>query len=190
MSRARTQPSSRADSQHNRTRILDAAEALWPRGELTINGLAQMTGLARTTIYRHFGDLAAVRNAVVARSATALMPRLLSPLADGDDRPLSDLVDQFSAAIVAIAEERRALLAVLAGQLESVARDAVTDEPLTAVIADLRRRGQHDSPVPDAWLAASVRALCLHAVLDERPASEVQHDLAQSLHQLLALDRD
>ena len=180
--------SGRADSRHNREHILDVAAALWDeRQDLTMHGLAARSGLARQTVYRHFSDRDAVIDALIAREAEAFAPVLLDGMAALEGRPLAESVRLFCAAVVDRARERRALIALVSERLASVARDAVSDEPLAQLLGDLRAQGHHDSPVPDAWLAAAIRALCLAAALDDGPRDEVVDGLSASLLQLLGL---
>ncbi|QWC84382.1 TetR/AcrR family transcriptional regulator [Nocardioidaceae bacterium] len=180
----------RADSRHNREHILDTAAAVWEsERDLTMHGLAERSGLARQTVYRHFADRDAVIDALITREAATFVPELLEGMAELDRRPLAESVVAFATAVVDRARARHALISLVSERLANVARDAVSDEPLARLLADLRASGHHDSPVPDAWLAAAIRALCLTAALDDGPREGVVHGLSTSLLQLLGLER-
>lgn len=56
----------RSDALRNRERILDAAAAVFSRdSKATLNDVAAESGLARATVYRHFSDADAAKQALI-----------------------------------------------------------------------------------------------------------------------------
>jgi AcrR family transcriptional regulator len=108
----------RADAARNRRRILAAAEELVTTGGvqgLTMNGVAAATGVGVGTVYRHFGDLAGLVEAMMDERERQLQQEFMTgpPPLGPDAAPLEriaaflhayvDLLDAY-APLMAVAE--------------------------------------------------------------------------------------
>lgn len=78
----------RADAEHNRARILDAARAaLAVSSDATLNSIAKRAGVGQGTMYRHFANREALLLAVYREDVRALIdaaPALLAEHEPGD----------------------------------------------------------------------------------------------------------
>jgi AcrR family transcriptional regulator len=174
----------RADGRRNRERILAAADDLLRRDpRFAMADLARSSGLTRATLYRHFADREAVLDALAQAMAAQLVPAVLGAL---EELPLADALDRLAHDVVTVAAEHAHLIDAQHRHLEEMARLVVPDEPIAALLAERRARGELTSSLDDAWLAHCIRALCLSALADERSADLVAADLAQTLRLLVS----
>lgn len=178
---ASVRPAPRGDAQRNRRRILEAARRLFAESPAaSVADVAAAAGLTRTTVYRHFPHRDDLLDALVVELAAHDLPPLLDELAR---RPLPEALDLLAHGVVDLAGRHRHLIEATAQRFHQVARTAVADEPVIMLLAAHPDRVASDQGVD--WLARGVRALCLAAVGDDRPAPEVAADLARSLRRLV-----
>jgi AcrR family transcriptional regulator len=151
----------RADAQRNVAAILDAAIVLLGhRPEAGMDDVAAAAGVARQTVYAHFGSRQALLDAVVERVTAEVTAAL-----DGLD------VDRGSAA-AALRRwldtawgllARYPVLLTAAMPVAPPEQDLRRHEPVTARLSALIRRGQQtgefDPRLPPQWLTAATIAL-------------------------------
>jgi AcrR family transcriptional regulator len=178
----------RADAQHNRARILDAARKLMKRralDQICMDELAALAGVGKGTLYRRFEDKQA----------------LLHALLDDDERALQDEVrrtfrehDSAHAALIALLEKLHAFslehAPVLAAAEASARGQAHFESPpyqwRHAVIAEhLERAGVAKGPcaahLADVLLS-SMSGEVLARALATQPAPEVQAEARAYFH--------
>jgi AcrR family transcriptional regulator len=151
----------RADARRSRDAVLAAATRLFAqRPDASIEQVASAAGVARQTVYAHFGDrdglLRAVLDALTREAAADL---------DDLDRPAGSAVEELAHWLDAswrIVERYPVLLSPALADLpdgDSYARHL----PVLGRLSDILRRGQDegdfDRRYPTAWLAGAVIAL-------------------------------
>ncbi|WP_104106183.1 TetR/AcrR family transcriptional regulator [Nocardioides sp. 616] len=157
-----TTGSERADVRRNRQLILDAAaEAVLNNPQASISDVAERAGLTRATVYRHYEDRDALLRALVAETASHVVPLLLAEL-----RPLAwgDALDLLAQRAITMGVAYRDAILTIAPRLEEAVRTAVEGEPIQAEIAERRAAGEIVTALPDDWLALCIRTLCLAAI--------------------------
>lgn len=118
----------RADAQRNRELILDAAAAVLSReADPTLSMIAEGAGVSRATIYRHFSDVAAVREALLEE---------VNELAKGilQQQLLSDSRAPFADRLVAMVRES---LPIRTRYSEAMAREPVADAGALAMFTPI-----------------------------------------------------
>ncbi|MBF4160786.1 TetR/AcrR family transcriptional regulator [Nocardioides acrostichi] len=176
----------RSDARAHRSAIVEASqEVLRDVGpDFSMGQVAGAAGVSRTTVYRHFADREALLDALVVVMAQRHLPEVVAVLGRGT---LEDSVDAFARSVLERAAQERALVRAAGPRLEALTRLAVIDEPMVALLARRRTRGEHRSALPERYLVSCVRALVVSAVLDERPVDPAATELATALRLLLGL---
>jgi len=175
----------RRDGRRNREALLEAAHRLFGTGPgVSMSDVAREAGLTRATAYRHFADKDALLDALVVDLAGDIVPDLVAQVVELDLGAAMDLV---ASTVVESVSAHRHVVTAIAPRLEQLVRQAVLDEPLEGFLTRRREAGELGVPEPDRWVARCVRALCLAAVEDTRPAEETRRDLAASLRRLVGL---
>lgn len=107
-------PPERADAARNRRRILDAAEALFAQrgvAHVTVAEVAAAAGVGKATVFRRFGDKAALLDAVLGEHERALQDAILGgPPPLGPGAPPHERLHAFVAALLDYAEEHLPVL--------------------------------------------------------------------------------
>ena len=107
----------RADAQRNRRRLLGTAQQLLDSGEFeaaTMSEIAQLAGVGKGTLYRHFGDKSALCHALLDEAMHDFQARALTHL-HRPDRPL-DKLTWFLREVVLYVDRHRLLLSEAAEQ--------------------------------------------------------------------------
>lgn len=172
----------RADALRNRRAILDAASRLLlDHGDLSMSELARAAGLTRPTLYRHFPDREHVLDALAHELGPVVMARLLETF---EGLPLADALDRLAGDVVEVAHRHRRLLDGGHRRLHELARLVAPGEPIARLLEERRASGELSPALDVDWVARCIRALCLTAVDDDRPADVVRADLSRSLRAL------
>lgn len=134
----------RADAQRNRELILDAAAAVLSKEtEPTLTMIAEQAGISRATIYRHFPDVAAIRDAlfeeVTEVGRTVLQEHVL---------PMTQTGAPFTERVVGMV---RGALPIRTRFAEAMAREPVADAvalaTFTPMVQALVKQAQAQSEV-------------------------------------------
>lgn len=107
----------RADAQRNRMRLLHTAQELFAAGQFeaaTMSEIAQLAGVGKGTLYRHFSDKAALCHALLDEAMREFQGRTLRRLQD-KDLPLEKLM-WFLAEAVTYVDRHMVLLSEASGQ--------------------------------------------------------------------------
>jgi AcrR family transcriptional regulator len=107
----------RADAQRNRRRLLETAQQLFDSGQFeaaTMSEIAQLAGVGKGTLYRHFSDKAALCHALLDEAMHDFQARTLTRL-HSQDRPLDKLL-WFLREVVLYVDRNRLLLSEAAEQ--------------------------------------------------------------------------
>jgi len=165
----------RADARRNIAAVLDAAVAvLADRPDAGMGEIARAAGVARQTVYAHFGSrealLAAVADRALAQSVAAI-----DDTAPGDGPPREALVRLVDAWWDNVARHARVLEALSAVAPTAEAAHAFHG-PIAARVADLARRGRRagvfDRDLSADWLAAAFLGL-MHTAAAEVAAGRM-----------------
>lgn len=146
----------RADASRNRELILDAAASVLAReSDPSLTHIAEVAGVSRATIYRHFSDLSAIRAALmeeVTDVARTKLPEHLIALRDGKVTLPNSLVGM-----------TRSALPVRTRYAKSMAQEPVPDAGLHASL----------TPVVEALVKQSQNRSEIRSDLDARTIAEV-----------------
>jgi AcrR family transcriptional regulator len=107
----------RADAQRNRRRLLETAQHLFATGQFeaaTMSEIAQMAGVGKGTLYRHFSDKSALCHALLDEAMHDFQARTLTQL-HRPDTPLEKL-SWFLCEVVLYVDRNRLLLSEAAEQ--------------------------------------------------------------------------
>lgn len=150
----------RSDRLENRTRLLDAYISLVSAGrQPSVEQVAVIARVGRTTAYRHFHDIAGLRSAAF-REALVLIERAIRRVAAQDDLPICRAIGHIVRESLEVSE-RFALNSI----------DWPTDDrhvqrsfasllvPLTALVRARQRSGELDPTLPAGFVAEAIVSL-------------------------------
>lgn len=107
-------PPERADAARNRRRIVAAAEALLAErgvGEMTVADVAKRAGVGKATVFRRFGDKAALLDALLGERERELQEAILrGPAPLGPAAPPRERLLAFCSALADFCERHRDVL--------------------------------------------------------------------------------
>ncbi len=107
----------RADAQRNRRRLLETAQGLFASGQFeaaTMSDIAQLAGVGKGTLYRHFSDKSDICHALLDEAMRDFQGRTLMRL-QAADSPLDKLL-WFLGEVVQYVDRHILLLSEAAGQ--------------------------------------------------------------------------
>jgi len=173
----------RADWERNRRQLTETSiELLATDPELSIQQIADASGIGRTTVYRHFKNRDELLEAVIAEvMARARRTAAAAAVIPGDpERSIRNL----SAALIGIALSYGRLIASCEGESEAfeAAKDA-PDSPTWIFLTEARARGELRGELPQEWMRTVMQTVTLTAVaevdagtIDEAEAQRVAAD--------------
>jgi TetR/AcrR family transcriptional regulator, mexCD-oprJ operon repressor len=172
----------RVIAERNIEAILDAADLLLGRGsQLTIQAVADESGLSRVTVYSHFLNLEALLEAVVERAVKRTMA--LFDQADLESGPPLDALERLIELGWEELDRNRARVHAAQQQLSSAALTR-SHQAAGARIRDVVERGRNDgsfrTDLPTDWLTKSFLALA-HAAAEEVHAGRTDATSARAL---------
>ena len=165
-------PQARVDAERNRRMLLDAASgALEVDPDASLAQVARIAGLARATLYRHFGSreqlLAALRGDALGCARTAIVDARV------DEGAAVEALHRVVAGIVSFGGRFRPLLTdVLGRDPEFLRQRKEVFGPIVATIQRGQASGEIRTDVSAQWIVTALTALLASAVRMERGVAE------------------
>jgi AcrR family transcriptional regulator len=176
-------------AERNVETILDAAERLVERGEqLTFSAVSHESGLSRPTLYAHFGDRAALMEALVERTVRRTVAAIAS--ADPEHGHPEEALRRLTSATWEEIARYESLGRAAATELSADAMRRAHQEA-RAVIKRLIERGRADgafrTDLSTDWLVTCYLAL-IHSAAEETRSGSLGHKAALKALETTLLD--
>jgi len=162
-----TAPTSRrSDARRNRETVIDAAIGLLNlRPDASMAEIAAESGLARTTVYRHFPNredlLIALFGRVIEDS------RVATDALTAEARSAEDLLRKLAPRMIEIGLRYRFLHSYRhVGQPALDDSKQVPDDPVRVYLSAAQERGEVNPDLPPQWIASTIQALAIAALDD------------------------
>jgi AcrR family transcriptional regulator len=174
-------PAKRADAERTITAILDAAlKCFGTSPDATVTEIAKAAGVGRVTVYGHFDSLAAILDALLARSlaeADATFAGL-----DLESGPAAEAIDRLLHAPWILGRYQGLLAAATAHLGPEKVRQLHEQifARIEAVVTRGREAGEFRTDLPLPWIMASIYALA-HAAVAEADAGRLGREQAADL---------
>lgn len=178
MTFAHKQP--RVDARRNREAVIDASlELLADEPNATMSAIAELSGVGRTTLYRHFPSREDLVRALFERVVAEA--RQVTEEVASRDSPASEILCELGPAIVGIGR-RFQFLEGLRSLGDVVIEESVVDpnQPLRTYFEAAQKRGEVRGDVPVQWILSSMNGLAMTAMgelragrIDEEGAGEL-----------------
>ena len=164
MTSAHKQP--RIDARRNREAVIDASlELLARQPNATMGAIAELSGIGRTTLYRHFPSREDLVRALFERVVAEA--REVTTRVSERDAPAGEILRDLGPAIIRIGR-RFQFLEGLRSLGDAVIEESVIDpdQPLRAYFAEAQERGEVRGDVPVQWILSSMNGLAMTAMVD------------------------
>lgn len=169
----------RSDAMRNREAVLEAGLAVLGQDpSLSMQEIADASGVARTTIYRHFADRDELLDAVLGkviertRARTAAVPV--------DHRPAADVIRDFAAIALDDCFDYGPLIANRRADSDAIqASRSASRSFIRRYIDAAVSRGEVRGDLPADWLHITFQAVCMQA-LDEVRAGKLSEGEARA----------
>ena len=176
----------REDARRNREAVIDASlELLAEQPTATMGAIAELSGLGRTTLYRHFASRDELIRALFERvvgeardATTAVISR---------DAPFAEILRDLGPAIIGIGR-RFQFLDGLRSVGDEVLEESTLDptDPLRAYFTEAQGRGEVPAEMPIQWILSSINGLAM-GTMAEVIAGRIDADAAgEMLGEVLA----
>lgn len=172
--------SSRKDAQRNRRLVIEAGiEMLTRDPEMSIQEIADASGLGRTTVYRHFPNRELLLEAVLEEVMASA--RKVVAEAEADPRDPAAAIEALSGALLTVGFEYGRLISSRDGQSEAFERAKSSEEsPTLEFLQSARELGTIRTDIPLRWERAVMQAVPL-AAIDDVAAGAISRDEARRL---------
>lgn len=170
----------RSDARRNREAVIDAAiELLNRRPDASMAEIAAASGLARTTVYRHFPNredlLVALFGRVIEDS------RVLTIAVTREATSAKDLLRKLAPRMIELGLRYRFLHSYRnVGQPTLDESKQVPDDPVRVYLEAAQERGEVRPELPSQWIASTIQALAI-AALDDLYAGFTDEETASHL---------
>lgn len=156
----------RSDARRNREAVIDAAiETLNERPNASMAEIASASGLARTTVYRHFPNRDDLVLALFGRIIEESRQFTASVAAEAESA--EDLLRKLSPRMIDLGLRFRFLHSYRnVGQPALEDSKQVPDDPVRVYLREAQRRGEVRPGLPDQWIASTIQALAIAALDD------------------------
>ncbi len=178
MTSAHKQP--RVDARRNREAVIDAAlELLADQPNATMGAIAELSGVGRTTLYRHFPSREDLVRALFERVVAEALA--VTDAVTSRDAPIAEILQELGPAMIGIGQ-RFQFLEGLNSLDNAVIEESVVDpnQPLRAYFSAAQERGEIRADMPVQWILRAMSVLAMGAMgelqagrLGEREAGEV-----------------
>jgi len=163
-----TEANERRDARRNREAVIEAALAVLPDDpNASMATIAELSGLGRTTVYRHFptrSDLVVALFARVIEEAQAVTSAVIE-----EGGSTEDTLRALGPAIITIPDRFRFLHGVR-DLGEEIIAESTTDpnQPIRHFIEAAQRRGEIDPDMPVQWIGTAINGLATAAANEMR----------------------
>jgi AcrR family transcriptional regulator len=169
----------RRDAERNRRLVIEAGvELLTGDPELSVQQVADASGVGRTTVYRHFPNRESLLEAVTAEIVDRARREVATAVAGSDPE---DAIRRLSTTSIDLALRFGRLFAARDGV--SATYEAYKDDetsPARRFLAAARERGEIRADMPVGWLRSVIQAVTFTAI-DEIGAGSVSEEKAVRL---------
>lgn len=156
----------RVDARRNRQAVIDAAIRLFAvQSQVSVQEIADASGVSRTTVYRHFPSRDDLFEAMFARSVEFSQERTSAVLSDS--RPPEENLRDLASAMVDFGLEFKFLLSNVAAGKPALqdGRESVRS-PVRTYMEGARARGELRSDFPLHWMMSVGQSLMIVALED------------------------
>ncbi len=168
----------RADAQRNHRLVLMAGlELLAQDPTLSMQEIAEASGLGRTTLYRHFSSREELVEAVFDEATADARRATAAVLAERTEGGVERTIRGLSAAILDLNFRYGPLLALREmGDEAFQASVDVESSPVGGFLADARERGKVRTDMPLCWLMAVMQTLAFEALAEVKEGALERED--------------
>jgi AcrR family transcriptional regulator len=177
-----THKGTREDARRNREAVIDASlELLSEQPTATMSAIAELSGLGRTTLYRHFASRDELVRALFERVVGEAREATLEVISR--DAPLADILCDLGPAVIGIGRRFQFLEGLRrSGGGDEVLEESTLDpnDPLRAYLTEAQERGEVPAEMPIQWILSAISGLAM-ATMAEVIAGRMDADDAGQL---------
>ena len=151
----------REDARRNREAVIDASlDLLAEQPNATMGAIAELSGLGRTTLYRHFSSRDELVRALFERVVGEAREATTEVISR--DAPVADVLRDLGPAMIGIGR-RFQFLDGLRNIGDEVLAEGTVDptDPLRAYLTEAQQRGEIRVDLPIQWILSSINGLAM-----------------------------
>jgi AcrR family transcriptional regulator len=176
----------RIDARRNREAVIDAAlDLLSERPNATMAAIAELSGVGRTTLYRHFSSREELVRALFERVVAEAKEATLSVASR--EAPAAEILRDLGPAIIRIGRKFQ-FLEGLRSLGDVVIEESMFDEadPVRLFVKAAQQRGEIRPELPVQWMLGSINALAMTAMAELRSGRLEPGEAGALLGEMLA----